>query len=71
MKNSSLNSGFASSAFAASAFPHFALPASALDEQDLIEQLSLADRADWLLLRLVGCTALATLLLALTVSVGR
>ena len=86
MKFSSLNSGFASSAFLAStfaapafavssfapsAFPPFALPASALDDQDLVEQLGLADRADWLLLRLVGCTALATLLLALTVSVVR
>jgi hypothetical protein len=43
---------------------NFALPASALDDADLMEQLNLADRADWLLLRLVGCTALSTLLLA-------
>ncbi len=65
MKNSTLNH-----AFAASAFPGFALPTSALDEQDLMDQLSQAERADWLLLRLVGCTALATLLLAVAISLG-
>ena len=48
----------------------FALPASALDQQDLQEELNLADRADWLLLRLVACTALATLLLAAAISLG-
>jgi hypothetical protein len=47
---------------------HFTLPASALDEQDLLDQLTQADRADWMLLRLVGCTALATLLLAVAIS---
>ena len=50
---------------------NFALPLSALDDQDLLEQLNLADRADWLLLRLVGCTALATLLLAAAISLAR
>jgi hypothetical protein len=49
---------------------NFALPASALDEQDLLDQLSQADRADWLLLRLVACTALATLLLAVAISLS-
>ena len=32
---------------------------------------ALADRADWLLLRLVGCTALSTLLLAAAISLAR
>jgi hypothetical protein len=41
-----------------------ALPASALDERDVVDQLLKADRADWVLLALVSCTAIATLLLA-------
>lgn len=44
------------------------LPSSALDERDLLDQLHLADRADWTLLGLVSCTATATLLLAAVVS---
>ena len=44
------------------------LPASALDERDLLDQLNLADRADWTLLGLVSCTAIATLLLAAVIS---
>jgi len=41
-----------------------ALPTSALDERDVVDQLLKADRADWTLLALVSCTAIATLLLA-------
>ena len=44
------------------------LPASALDERDLLDQLNLADRADWTLLGLVSCSAIATLLLAAAIS---
>ena len=44
------------------------LPASALDEGDLLDQLNLADRADWTLLGLVSCSAIATLLLAAAIS---
>lgn len=44
------------------------LPPSALDERDLLDQLNLADRADWTLLGLVSCTAIATLLLATVIS---
>jgi hypothetical protein len=44
------------------------LPPSALDERDLLDQLNLADRADWTLLGLVSCTAIATLLLAAVIS---
>lgn len=52
------------------ALPRMALPlpSSALDERDLLDQLHLADRADWTLLGLVSCTAIATLLLAAVVS---
>jgi len=42
-----------------------------LEPFDPLEQIALADRADWLLLRLVLCTATATLLLALASSLGR
>jgi hypothetical protein len=35
---------------------------------DPLEQMALTDRADWALLRLVGCAALATLVLALASS---
>ena len=35
-----------------------------LDDADVLDELQQAERADWVLLRLVGCTALATLLLA-------
>jgi hypothetical protein len=75
MKNHSLSFAFpqpqfANTGFAASTFHNPALPLSALDDNDLIEQLHMADRADWLLLRLVGCTALATLLLAAAISLG-
>jgi hypothetical protein len=52
------------------ALPASTFPASALDDNDLLEQLTLADRADWLLLRLVGCTALSTLLLAAAISLA-
>lgn len=41
-----------------------ALPTSALDERDVVEQLLKADRADWTLLALVSCSAIATLLVA-------
>lgn len=44
------------------------LPASALDERELLDQLNLADRADWTLLGLVSCAAIATLLLAAAIS---
>jgi len=47
---------------------HAALPASLLDERELLDQLSRADRADWTLLGLVSCTAIATLLLAAAMS---
>jgi hypothetical protein len=63
MKNNSLNFSFPASGFAPSA-----LPASALDETDMAEQMQQADRADWALLRLVGCAALATLLLAAAIT---
>lgn len=36
--------------------------------QDPIEQMAAADRADWLLMRLVLCSATATLLLGLALS---
>jgi hypothetical protein len=65
LKNNSLNFAFSASAFAPSA-----LPASALDEADLAEQLKLSERADWLLLRLVGCAALATLLMAAAITLS-
>lgn len=48
--------------------PLLALP---LDSLDALEQMALAERADWLLLRLVLCAAVATLLLALATSLGR
>jgi hypothetical protein len=38
---------------------------------DPLEQIALADRADWLLLRLVLCAAVATMLLAIASSLGR
>ena len=44
-----------------------ALPLDALDP---VEQMALADRADWMLLRLVLCAAAATLLLAVASSLG-
>ncbi len=57
-------------AAAAATLPRMALPLppSALDEHDLLDQLNLADRADWTLLGLVSCTATATLLLAAVIS---
>ena len=42
----------------------------AFDAGDPIEQLALAEHADWLLLRLVLCAAGATLLLAVASSLG-
>ncbi|MBL8306584.1 MAG: hypothetical protein JNM33_07795 [Rubrivivax sp.] len=48
-----------------------ALPTSALDERDVVDQLLKADRADWTLLALVSCTAIATLLLAAAASLIR
>ncbi|WP_425257248.1 hypothetical protein ACPOLB_17215 [Rubrivivax sp. RP6-9] len=45
-------------------------PAVASDAGDPIEQLALAEHADWLLLRLVLCAAGATLLLAVASSLG-
>lgn len=42
-----------------------------LDSLDPLEQMALAERADWLLLRLVLCAAVATLLLALASTLGR
>lgn len=47
---------------------HSALPA--LDELDPLESLRNAEHADWALLRLVICAALATLLLAAALSMG-
>ena len=41
------------------------------DNLDPVEQMALADRADWMLLRLVLCAAAATLLLAVASSLGR
>lgn len=35
---------------------------------DPLEQMALTDRADWALLRLIGCATLATLVLALASS---
>jgi hypothetical protein len=40
------------------------------DHRDILEQMAVADRADWVLLRLVLCAAGATLLLALASSLG-
>jgi hypothetical protein len=65
MKKTSLNFALTASGFAPSA-----LPASALDEADLAEQMKLSERADWVLLRLVGCAALATLLLAAAITIA-
>ncbi len=48
-----------------------ALPSSALDERDLLDQLLKADRADWTLLALVSCTAIATLVLAAALTLVR
>jgi hypothetical protein len=47
------------------------LLATPFESFDAEEQLALADRADWMLLRLVLCAATATLLLALASSLGR
>ncbi len=52
------------------ALPTWALPASALEEPDLLDQLNQTDRADWLLLRLVACTTLATLVLAMAIGLA-
>lgn len=41
-----------------------------LDELDPLENLRNAEHADWALLRLVMCAALATLLLAAALSMG-
>jgi hypothetical protein len=46
----------------------FLLP---IETPDPVEQMASADRADWLLLRLVLCAASATLVLALASSLGR
>lgn len=43
-------------------------PFAAAPAADPIEQMVLADRADWALLRLVLCASVATLLLALATS---
>ena len=45
----------------------YALP---FESRDVFEQMADADRADWVLLRLVLCAAAATLLLALASSLG-
>jgi hypothetical protein len=44
--------------------------AASPDALDAAEQMALADRADWMLLRLVLCAATATLLLAVAGSLG-
>lgn len=49
---------------------HARREALAPDSRDPIEQLALAESADWLLLRLVLCAAGATLLLAVASSLG-
>lgn len=40
------------------------------DQRDVFEQMAVADRADWVLLRLVLYAAAATLLLAVASSLG-
>ncbi len=40
------------------------------DALDAADQVALADRSDWMLLRLVLCAAAATLLLAVASSLG-
>ena len=50
---------------------HPALPFSVLDERELLDQLHLADRADWTLLALVSCSGIATLVLAAAISLVR
>lgn len=47
---------------------HRALPS--LDDLDPLETLRNAEHADWALLRLVMCAALATLMLAAALSMG-
>jgi hypothetical protein len=56
-----------------SAVTEFSDARSALSHStiDPIEQIALADRADWMLLRLVLCAAAATMLLAVASSLGR
>lgn len=44
--------------------------APAFVQRDMLDEMAEADRADWLLLRLVCCAAVATLLLALASSLG-
>jgi hypothetical protein len=41
------------------------------DGYDPLEQIVAAERADWMLLRLVLCAGVATLLLALATTLGR
>jgi hypothetical protein len=45
-----------------------ALPVIELDERDLFDQMLRADQDDMALLKLVGCIAVATILIALAVS---
>lgn len=50
--------------------PAWALTAAWLDGADAREHIAQAERADRALLRLVGCAAAATLLLAVAASLG-
>jgi hypothetical protein len=45
-----------------------AIPAKEWDEFDLSDLLKESDKDDWALLKLVACIAVATLVIALTVS---
>jgi hypothetical protein len=45
-------------------------PALQLEEVDLADLLSQADEDDWVLLKLVGCIVVATLCIALAVSLS-
>jgi hypothetical protein len=45
-------------------------PALQLEDVDLTDLLTQANQDDWVLLKLVACIAIATLLIALAVSVG-
>jgi hypothetical protein len=47
---------------------HLALPSYEADDFDFLDQLSQANRDDWVLLRLVACVAVATLLIGVAVS---
>jgi len=64
MKNKTWRLMFPAAQIARPTFAASGYSGKLLDDTDLLDQLQHAERADWVLLRLVGCTALATLLLA-------